>query len=84
MKYFWNRKYRHHLRDLRPSLKNEVKKTFKEFGLKLNGTSDLHLDLILEIVGDYTIQGEKESKRKERLNYSYNWKSLELSELKSK
>ena len=81
MKYFWNREYRHHLRTLRPSLQNEVKKTFKEFGLKLNETSNLHLDLILEIVGDYTIQGEEETKRKERLDYSYNWTSLELREL---
>ena len=69
--YFWNHKYRHYMRSLRPSLQNEVKKTFIEWNLELIGISDLHEQLICEIIGDYLIQGEVEGERKKRLDHSY-------------
>tara|TARA_B100000768_G_C11097215_1_gene297522 strand:+ start:128 stop:349 length:222 start_codon:yes stop_codon:yes gene_type:complete len=72
MKYFWNHEYRHEMRDLKLSLKKEVYKTFLEFDLELNGKSEMHFQLICEIVGDYTIQGEDKGNRKKRLDYSYN------------
>lgn len=71
--YFWNHAYRHEMRDLRPSLKIEVYKAFVDFGLQPDATSDMHQQLIDEIVGDWMIQGEPESNRLERLKYSYPW-----------
>lgn len=72
MKYFWNHIYRHEMRDLKPSLQKEVKKTFQEFNLELSGKSDLHYQLICEVIGDYIIQGEDENERIKRLKKSYN------------
>ena len=69
--YFWNHKYRHYMRSLRTSLQNEVKKTFVEWELELTGESDLHEQLICEIIGDYTIQGEDKNERNKRLEHSY-------------
>ena len=69
--YFWNHQYRHYMRDLKPSLQNEVKKTFIEWSLDLDGVSQLHEQLICEIIGDYTIIGEQENERAKRLEYSY-------------
>ena len=69
--YFWNHKYRHYMRSLRTSLQNEVKKTFIEWDLELTGISDLHEQLICEIIGEYTIQGEDEGEIKKRLDHSY-------------
>ena len=69
--YFWNHEYRHYMRDLKPSLQNEVKKTFIEWELELTGVSDLHEQIICEIIGDYTIIGEGENERTERLEHSY-------------
>ncbi len=72
MTYFWNHAYRHEMRNLKPSLQKEVKKTFKDFNLELDGKSDLHYQLICEVVGDYTIEGEHENQRTKRLKESYN------------
>ena len=58
MDYFWNHEYRHDMRDLKDSVKKEVYNTFIEFGLKPNGKSDLHYQLICEVIGDYLIEGE--------------------------
>tara|TARA_B100000073_G_C23353182_1_gene419709 strand:- start:217 stop:450 length:234 start_codon:yes stop_codon:yes gene_type:complete len=71
MKNFWNHTYRHEMRNLKPSLQREVKKTFQEFNLELDGESELHYQLICEVVGDYTIEGEDENERTKRLNKSY-------------
>ncbi len=68
---FWNHEYRHEMRGLKPNLQIEVKKTFEEFDLNLNEKSDLHYQLICEIVGDYTIEGENKNERIARLNKSY-------------
>ena len=69
--YFWNHEYRHYMRSLKPSLQNEVRKTFIEWGLELTGTSDLHEQLICEIIGDYTIENEDKNERAKRLEHSY-------------
>ena len=71
MDYFWNHEYRHLMRDLKDSVKKEVKETFIEFDIDLNGKSDLHYQLICEVVGDYTIQGEPSNARALRLKNSY-------------
>ena len=71
MNYFWNHEYRHLMRDLKDSVKQEVKETFIEFDLELSGKSDLHYQLICEVVGDYTIQGEHSNARALRLKKSY-------------
>ena len=71
MKYFWNHEYRHEMRDLKPSLQKEVHDTFLEFDLELDGASDLHYELICSVVGDYTIEGEHENERLNRLKNSY-------------
>jgi len=71
MNYFWNHEYRHLMRDLKDSVKQEVKETFIEFDLELSGKSDLHHQLICEVVGDYTIQGEPSNARALRLKKSY-------------
>ena len=31
----------------------------------------MHLDLMNEVIGDYTIQGENKNNREKRLKYSY-------------
>ena len=59
------------MRDLKDSVKQEVKETFIEFDLELSGKSDLHYQLICEVVGDYTIQGELSNARALRLKKSY-------------
>ena len=69
--YFWNHEYRHFMRDLKDSVKVEVYRTFKEFDLDVNGKSDLHFELICEVIGDYTIQGEPKDAREKRLAKSY-------------
>ena len=71
MNNFWNHGYRHQMRDLRPSKQKEVYDTFIEFDLDLDGKSDMHLDLMNEVIGDYTIQGENKNNREKRLKYSY-------------
>jgi len=71
MNYFWNYDYRHTMRDLKDSVKKEVYNTLIEFDLELNGKSDLHFELICEVIGDYTIQGEPKNARKIRLQNSY-------------
>ena len=71
MDYFWNYEYRHTMRDLKNSVKKEVYKTFVEFGLKPNGKSDLHYQLICEVIGDYLIEGETDKDRHSRLKKSY-------------
>lgn len=71
MKYFWNHAYRHYMRSLKPSLQKDVYDTFLEFDLELNGVSDLHEQLICEIIGDYTIDGEPAEAREERLRVAY-------------
>ena len=45
--------------------------TFLEFDLELDGASDLHYELICSVVGDYTIEGEHENERLNRLKNSY-------------
>jgi len=69
--YFWNHEYRHEMRDLKPSVKMEVYNVFLEFDLNPSDISDLHYQLICEVVGDYTIQGEDVNNRKVRLQKSY-------------
>ena len=71
MQYFWNHEYRHIMRGLKPVLQNEIKKTFSEWDLDLSGKSDLHLELINEVIGDYTIEGEPEISISNRLHYAY-------------
>jgi len=71
MKYFWNHEYRHTMRDLKDSVKKEVYNTFLEFDLKPNGVSDLHYQLICEVIGDYLIEGETQEDRHSRLKNSY-------------
>jgi hypothetical protein len=63
--------YRHEMRDLKPSVKMEVYNVFLEFDLNPSDVSDLHYQLICEVVGDYTIQGEDVNNRKVRLHKSY-------------
>jgi len=69
--YFWNHRYRHEMRDLKPSVKMDVYNVFLEFDLNPSDVSDLHYQLICEVVGDYTIQGEDVNNRKVRLQKSY-------------
>jgi len=68
---FWNHEYRHYMRDLKPSYKYEVYKELKDWDLELDGKSDLHLELIQGVIGDYTINGEDDSQRVERLENAY-------------
>lgn len=53
--YFWNHEYRHYLRDASPLQRVQVHNCFCDFGLELAGESDLHLQLIDECLGNYTI-----------------------------
>jgi hypothetical protein len=69
--YFWNHEYRHELRTLKPHLQEEVKKSWLQYDLELDGVSDLHLELICCINGDYTIEGEAPEERLKRLEKSY-------------
>jgi hypothetical protein len=69
--YFWNHEYRHEMRDLRYSKKMEVLNAFLEFNLDISDKSDLHFDLIREVIGDYVIKGEDEREREKRLKESY-------------
>jgi hypothetical protein len=59
------------MRDLKPSVKMDVYNVFLEFDLNPSDVSDLHYQLICEVVGDYTIQGEDVNNRKVRLQKSY-------------
>ena len=68
---FWNHEYRHEMRTLKPSYKMDVYKTFLEFDLNPSDKSELHFQLICEVVGDYTIQGECDNARQLRLQNSY-------------
>lgn len=68
---FWNNEYKHYMRDLKPSYKYEVYKELKDWDLELDGKSDLHLELIQGVIGDYTINGEDDSQRIERLENAY-------------
>tara|TARA_R110000751_G_scaffold108819_1_gene205575 strand:+ start:924 stop:1082 length:159 start_codon:yes stop_codon:yes gene_type:complete len=49
----------------------DVYKTFLEFNLSPSDKSELHFQLICEVVGDYTIQGECDNARQLRLQNSY-------------
>tara|TARA_R100001163_G_scaffold20136_1_gene17511 strand:- start:6735 stop:7037 length:303 start_codon:yes stop_codon:yes gene_type:complete len=69
--YFWAHEYRHYMRSLRTSLQNEVLRAFIDFDLEPTGVSDLHEQLICEIIGDYTIKGENPNNRLKRLKYAY-------------
>ena len=71
MENFWNHNYRHEMRTLKPSLQTEVKNVFIEFGIALNGESDLHKELIDSVIGDFTIQGEHPSERLKRIEEAY-------------
>ena len=68
---FWNHNYRHYMRGLRTSLQSEIKQSFNDFDLELCGVSDLHEQLICEIIGDYVIEGENKNERNKRLEHSY-------------
>ena len=70
-KYFWNQEYRHEMRTLKPSRKMDVYNIFLEFDLDPSESSDLHYQLICEVVGDYTIQGEDVNQKQIRLQNSY-------------
>jgi len=68
---YWNQEYKHNMRGLKPSKKIEVYNLFLEFGLCVNGTSDLHYELILEATGEYLIKGETIKNMLDRLDKSY-------------
>jgi len=72
MNNFWNQEYNYKMKDLRDDFKKDVYNTFLEFDLEPSEVSDLHYQLICEIIGDYTIQGEDENERIKRLEYAYN------------
>lgn len=69
--YFWNHEYRHQMRDLKPSIQNQIKRAFNSFGLALNGQSDLHLQIIQEHTGEYMIQGETIQDMEARMKANY-------------
>ena len=69
--YFWNHEYRHEMRTLKPSRKMDVYNVFLKFNLDPSESSDLHYQLICEVVGDYTIQGEDVNEKQIRLQNSY-------------
>jgi len=69
--YFWNHEYRHYMRDLKPSIQNQIKRAFKSFGLALDGQSDLHLEIIQEHTGEYMIQGETIQDMEARMKANY-------------
>ncbi len=71
--YFWNHEYRHYMRDLKPSIQNQIKRAFKSFGLALDGQSDLHLEIIQEHIGEYMIEGEtiQDMEARMKANYIY-------------
>ena len=74
--YFWNHEYRHEMRDLTYSKKIEVLNTFLDFDLDIAAKSDFHYELICEVIGDYTIQGECETEREKRLKESYDTSAM--------
>lgn len=59
------------MRDLKPSIQQEIKKAFKSFGLALNGQSDLHLQIIQEFTGEYMIEGETIQDMEKRMASNY-------------
>ena len=69
--YFWSHEYRHYMRDLRSPIKRKVFNSFIKFGLKPYEVSKLHKSLILECTGNYVIEGEPLSSRRERLKKNY-------------
>lgn len=70
---WWNHEYRHYMRDLKPSIVLQINRAFRRFGLALNGTSDLHLQIIQEYVGEYIIDGETIDDMKRRMAKSYGY-----------
>ena len=72
MKNFWNNEYTNKMKGLRDDFKKEIYDTFLEFDLNPSDASDLHYQLICEVIGDYLIQGEDEEERTKRLEYAYN------------
>lgn len=69
--FFWNHEYRFQMRDLKPSIQKGIKKAFKQFGLALNGKSDLHLQIIQEFTGEYLIEGETIQDMQKRMASNY-------------
>lgn len=48
--YFWNKEYRHILRDLEDETRVKIHSLFILNNLDVNGKSDLHLELILKTI----------------------------------
>lgn len=69
--FFWNHEYRFQMRDLKPRIKNQIKKAFKDFELALDGKSDLHLQIIQEFTGEYMIEGETIQDMNKRMASNY-------------
>jgi hypothetical protein len=69
--YFWNHEYRHEMRTLKTEKQIEIYQEFIEWGLDPVGKSDLHKEIIDSVIGDFTIQGEPESARLNRIASSY-------------
>jgi hypothetical protein len=68
---WWNHEYRHYMRGLKPSIILAINKSFRQFGLTLDGKSDMHLQLIQEHVGEYIISGETRADMERRMAQSY-------------
>ena len=54
--YFWNTEYKHDMRSATPLQRVEVHNAFTEFGLDLDGKSDLHEQLVAEMLGNFTVE----------------------------
>ena len=68
---FWNHEYRFQMRDLKPSIQQEIKNAFIWWELPLDGKSDLHLQIIQEFTGEYMIEGETIQDMEKRMASNY-------------
>lgn len=47
--YFWAYEYRHYLRDATISERKKVHKLFLKYGLQIDGTSEMHFNIIKSV-----------------------------------